>query len=75
MLQIYPNPARSVLALRIPQSTDRQAISIFDVSGEVIKEAVSLRNDREIKIALKGINPGVYFLRVGRKITKFIVVR
>jgi YVTN family beta-propeller protein len=77
--EIYPNPARSFLAVRLPQTADRQNIKIFDVSGKLVKEIATptARNDkvREIKISLKGINPGIYFLRLGKETKKFIVAK
>jgi hypothetical protein len=79
LLEVYPNPARSYLAVRLPQTADRQNLKIFDVSGKLIKEiatpASQSRNDREIKISLKGINPGIYFLRLGKETKKFLVVK
>jgi DNA-binding beta-propeller fold protein YncE len=77
--EIYPNPARSFLALRLKQSADRQQIKIFDVSGKLIKEIASAtmspRNDRAVEISLKGINPGIYFLQFGNDVKKFLVVK
>lgn len=89
MPEIFPNPAKSVMRVRIPLSV--KAIKIFDVSGKLIKEIAStsefasqsigtrfaLRNDngREIKISLKGISPGIYFLRLGKETKKFLVVK
>jgi Secretion system C-terminal sorting domain len=80
-LEIYPNPAKSFLAIRLPLSADRTELKIFDVSGKLIKEIASTtmlpRNDRngEIKVSLKGINPGIYFLRLGNEVIKFLVVK
>ncbi|MEO0093010.1 MAG: T9SS type A sorting domain-containing protein, partial [candidate division WOR-3 bacterium] len=85
--EIYPNPAKSVLAIRLPLSADRQAIKIFDVSGTMVREIEILRsaqndrnegitrNDRKIEISLKGINPGIYFLKLGNQTKKFLVVK
>jgi hypothetical protein len=33
------------------------------------------RNDDAVKISLKGINPGIYFLRLGKETKKFLVVK
>jgi hypothetical protein len=80
-IEIYPNPAKSFLSIRLPQPLDRQQIRIFDVSGKLIKEiatsATQARNDRivETKISLKGINPGIYFLRLGKETKKFLIVK
>jgi hypothetical protein len=77
--EIYPNPVRSFLAVRLPQTADRQEIKIFDVSGKLIKEIATAlpRNDRagEIKVSLKEISPGIYFLRLGKETKKFIVAK
>jgi YVTN family beta-propeller protein len=78
--EIHPNPAKNVLRVRVPLSV--QEIKIFDVSGKLIKEIATSadwrkRNDGmgEIKISLKGINPGIYFLRLGKETKKFLVVK
>jgi hypothetical protein len=79
LLEVYPNPAKSYFTIRLPQSADRQEIKIFDVSGKLIKEiatpASQSRNDREIKITLNGISPGIYFFRLGKETKKFLVVK
>ena len=77
MPEIYPNPARSYFTVRISPTANR--IKIFDVSGKMIKEiattASQSRNDKEVKIPLKGISPGIYFLRLGKETQKFLVVK
>jgi hypothetical protein len=92
MPEIYPNPAKSFLNIRLSPTANRQELKIFDVSGKVVREIATpasrfasqsigtrsaLRNDgmREIKISLKGINPGIYFLRLGKETKKFAVVK
>jgi hypothetical protein len=92
MPEIYPNPAKSFLNIRLSPTANRQELKIFDVSGKVVREIATpasrfasqsigtrsaLRNDgmREIKISLKGINPGIYFLRLGKETKKFTVVK
>jgi DNA-binding beta-propeller fold protein YncE len=76
---IYSNPARSFLTVHLPQSANRPTIKIFDVSGKLIKEIASPpkadRNDDAVKISLKGINPGIYFLEIEKAVKKFLVVK
>jgi len=64
---------------RCPLFPDRSELEIFDVSGKLIKEIVTStsqsRNDGKIEISLKGINPGIYFLILGKETKKFLVVR
>jgi hypothetical protein len=78
-LEVYPNPARSYLAIRLPYSADPKTIKIFDVSGKMIREIASPpkadRNDETVEISLKGISPGIYFLRLGKETKKFLVVK
>ena len=84
-LQISPNPVKSALRVRVPWASftpnaSRPLLKIFDVSGKLIKENEILRftqNDKtgEITISLKGINPGIYFLQLGTKLEKFLVVK
>ncbi|MFB0509858.1 MAG: T9SS type A sorting domain-containing protein, partial [bacterium] len=81
-LEIYPNPAKSVVRVRYSWSDKgsrrlQPAIKIFDVSGKLIREIASPpkadRNDLRIEISLKGINPGIYFLQFGTEIKKFLI--
>jgi YVTN family beta-propeller protein len=78
-VEIYPNPARSFLAVRLPQPADRQNIKIFDALGKLVKEAVKVKSvqshKQEVRISLKGISPGIYFLKVGKETKKFLVVK
>ncbi len=78
-LQIFPNPTKSYLAIRLPYSTDRQIIKIFDVSGKLVKveEKVtkSQEHKQEVRLSLKGISPGIYFIRLGKETKKFLVVK
>ncbi|MEO0114722.1 MAG: T9SS type A sorting domain-containing protein [candidate division WOR-3 bacterium] len=81
-LEIYPNPAKFVMRVRCPWPLkqvqgDNLALKIFDVSGKLIKEIATplVRNDNEVKISLKGINPGIYFLRFANQTKKFLVVK
>jgi hypothetical protein len=79
LLEVYPNPAGSFLAVRLPQTADRQMLKIFDVSGKLVKVADEVTSpkshNQEVRISLKGINPGIYFLQVGKEVKKFLVVK
>ncbi len=81
LLEVYPNPAKGVVRVRGPLTVKEiiEEIKIFDVAGKVVREIAtpSARNDKlgEIRISLKGINPGIYFLRLGKETKKFLVVK
>ncbi len=88
-IEIYPNPAKKFLAIRLPLFTDRQTLKIFNASGKLIRKIASasefasqsigtrfaLRNDGQMKISLKGINPGIYFLQIGTELKKFLIIK
>ncbi len=77
LLEVYPNPAKGVILVRGPLTV--KEIKIFDVTGKlinVVEKATSTQEPiQEMKISLKGINPGIYFLRVGKETKKFLVVK
>ena len=79
LLEVYPNPAKSFLAIRLPLTADRQNLKIFDVSGKLVKVMDNVTSPQshkqEVRISLKGINPGIYFLRLGKDTKKFLVVK
>jgi uncharacterized delta-60 repeat protein len=74
---VYPNPAKTVMLVRVPLSV--KEIKIFDVSGKMIKVVDKVTSPQshkqEVRIPLKGINPGIYFLRLGKDTKKFLVVK
>ncbi len=74
MFEIYPNPAKSFFIARIPSSIKNQMLKMFDTSGKLVKEidTPSAHNDKiaEIIVSLKGIKPGVYFVKVGDEMVK-----
>jgi hypothetical protein len=87
-LEIYPNPAKAVIYIRVPPTfflphqwgeDRRRGIKIFDVSGTMVKVADAVASaqshKQELRISLKGINPGIYFLKLGKETKKFIVAK
>jgi len=78
-LEIFPNPAKSYFTIRLPQSAVGSLLKIFDVSGKLVKvvptSTIAQEYKEEVRISLKGINPGIYFLQLGTKVKKFLVVK
>jgi YVTN family beta-propeller protein len=72
-IEVYPNPAKSFFIVRIPSSVTSQMLKMFDASGKVVKEIGEClrqpRNDRtgELRVSLKGIKPGIYFLQLNNE--------
>jgi YVTN family beta-propeller protein len=69
---VYPNPARSWFSIHLPQTAGRAALKMYDVSGKLVKELESF-GDRELRVSLKDIKPGVYILQYGTETTKLVV--
>ena len=70
ILQIYPNPAKTFFIIHSPAAV--QSIKIYNVLGKLIKAEELAEFSDEKQIFLKGINPGVYFLKVNTKESEFI---
>ncbi len=78
-LAIYPNPTKSFFIIRIPSSIKNQTLKMFDISGKLVKEIdfPSAHNDKvaEMRVSLKGIKDGVYFLQLNNEpMTKKLVI-
>ncbi len=78
LLEIYPNPAKNVMRVRHQWSAEEKVdLKIFDVTGKLVREenvTSAKSHKQEVKISLKGISPGIYFLRLGKETKKFLVV-
>jgi uncharacterized delta-60 repeat protein len=72
---IYPNPAKSYFAIRIPQMLNQvqhdMEVKIFDVTGKMVKEILNqVQNDNTMRVSLNGIKNGVYFVKIGEELVK-----
>jgi hypothetical protein len=67
---VSPNPAKTFFIIHSPAAV--QSIEIYDVLGKLIKAEDLAEFNDEKQIFLKGINPGVYFLKVNTEDTEFI---
>ncbi len=70
ILQIYPNPAKTFFTIHSPAAV--QSVKIYDVLGKLIKAEELAEFNDEKQISLKGINSGVYFLKVNTEEAEFI---
>lgn len=59
---IFPNPARSIATLRMPEQSGAHAAQLFDISGKLVREF--LAGSTETEIDLNGLRPGLYILQV-----------
>lgn len=74
-ISIYPNPASDYLFIsRLNNNSLTQAIEILDVLGNLcLVLDNSLNNDNIKVISIKGLAPGIYFLRLTNSDNHFIV--
>jgi hypothetical protein len=65
-LKIYPNPVSSVARVRSPFAV--KEIKIYNVAGKMVRvEEFNCLGVTELKLSLKGIKPGVYFLQLNNE--------
>ncbi|MCW5908021.1 MAG: zinc-dependent metalloprotease [Chitinophagales bacterium] len=78
---IYPNPATDFITVRFPNTTaGNYHVSVYDVLGRKVSDVREILEsaDKELRISLEDITPGVYFLRVlndnnqNEKIIRFV---
>ncbi len=67
--KIYPNPAHTYVDIKNIKSKAK-SIELFDISGRTIKQ---LKTDNsEYKIQISELQNGVYFLKIGTAVKKFV---
>lgn len=62
-LSVYPNPAREVLMLQIPQGWSNTQLEIISANGSIIRSEVLTSN----ALPLQGIPGGLYLVRMNHK--------
>jgi uncharacterized Ntn-hydrolase superfamily protein len=78
---ISPNPATDYITLEIPPLEKRglggvlQSIRIFDVFGNCVLTVETQCIASPQKIDISALSPGMYFVRIGDVVQKFMVVR
>ena len=71
-VNIYPNPAASYVRIRTnqsPENTDRTFV-LFTAGGQILQKGRLNGNDQFID--LNGIPRGLYYIRVGSEVVRFI---
>lgn len=77
MLSIHPNPAKEVITLNLGtvlQEKDMTIpLTIFNVLGEqVLSDRIQVGKNGTYKLEVKSLAPGVYMLKTGNHVAKFI---
>ena len=60
-INIYPNPTTGIINITVSDNTEIKAISIFDISGRILKNDI---NFTENILDLSYLNNGTYFLKI-----------
>lgn len=76
-IAIYPNPNSGVLNVEMKGTESVRSFEIFDHSGRVEKR-ISVNENKNIRIEVPELNPGIHFLRVntkqGSQVRKFVKI-
>jgi hypothetical protein len=67
--EIYPNPSSNLIVLTSIQSEN---IRIYDCNGKIVKNRQCNKNQESIKIDISDLNKGLYFIKAGKRVKKFI---
>lgn len=71
----YPNPSNGVLEVRMPVSTNKQSITVFDINGRMILTENLTSNYK--RFDLSNLSNGLYFIRykdgIKEEYGKFII--
>ncbi|MBP7678803.1 MAG: T9SS type A sorting domain-containing protein [Bacteroidales bacterium] len=62
-LLIYPNPARNVLTIILPEESDKSRLSIVDLNGKILYEEIIASNAPLITLDISFLSPGMYIVR------------
>ncbi len=75
VLFLSPNPAADYIEISVGAQGTVSDIRIFNVFGETVKNPTQTLPEGEgLRIDVSGLPSGVYFLRVGEKVRKFLKI-
>lgn len=64
-LTVYPNPARDVLQVMLPEGADKE-LRIFDLSGRLLlQKRIAGTRSPLVSLDVSSLNKGLYILRIG----------
>ncbi len=70
-IKVYPNPAKDFLYIDLEnENIEFDKINFYDISGKVVLSS-SLRGTKQ-SIDISDLENGIYYVRVGKQIVKFI---
>ena len=73
---IYPNPAKDEINISIQQAKAKnQDIQLYSITGQLISRWTLTANEKHISLPVSGINPGMYWIKLGDNYTQRIVIQ
>ncbi len=70
-----PNPVHDYLEITKPSEGSSNVVKIFNVFGEIVQNPTpTLPEGEGVRIDVSGLPSGVYFVRVGDKVGKFVKI-
>ena len=72
--RLFPNPVRSELHLQFPENYTQKdnQVEIFNVAMQSIREQPIAVRPGTVRLNLEDLQPGIYFVRVGEHMEKFL---
>uniref|UniRef100_A0A7V3V054 T9SS type A sorting domain-containing protein n=1 Tax=candidate division WOR-3 bacterium TaxID=2052148 RepID=A0A7V3V054_UNCW3 len=76
LLRVVPNPARKRIRVEFSMPGNQEAtVRVCDITGREIFQSGEAGKSGAVEIGLDGLNPGVYFVRVGVIQTRVVVIK
>jgi hypothetical protein len=69
---LYPNPATAAIYLFVPESNTNCTFSVFNVAGEQVMNKKFESHAQPIKIDIRNLAKGSYFLKTDDKVLSFV---
>ncbi|MES2679545.1 MAG: T9SS type A sorting domain-containing protein [Bacteroidota bacterium] len=59
--EMFPNPAKDVIVLKVPSSSDAYKFEVIDITGKTI--STNLQSGNAFKLNVSDLQPGCYFIK------------
>ncbi|MDD4529755.1 MAG: T9SS type A sorting domain-containing protein [Bacteroidales bacterium] len=77
LITLYPNPAKSITTLKVEGLEQVANVSLYDLSGRMLKQLKLYPNQKELEIDLSNLSNGVYNIRIEnndfKKVKKLVI--
>jgi hypothetical protein len=68
---VYPNPSQGILYVETEGERNEVSLTLYDQTGRVFYQGYT--EGKRTEINLPQLNPGMYFLKTGDRVTKVIM--